>query len=777
MQPAAAAQHVLVEQSEMFSEAPLGIAVIGMDGRLLRCNRRLEHTMGYSEEELREHHVADFTHPEDVDIDRQLIDELVAGRRESYQIEKRYVRKDGKLVCAELSVSLMRGAGGDALCAIVVLADITERKQAEQELAANREQLKMALEAARAGTWTWETASGAVQWSPELELIHGLEPGTFEGTYEAATRDVHPDDRDAFGEAVQRAITAGGGYATTYRIIAPDGSLRWVETVGDVLRDSAGNPTGMTGVCRDVTGRMSREQALRDSEQRFRALFESAAIGVSLIDLDNRIVELNETFSALLGYERNELAGWDYRKLIVEERELEKAQRQRRELLAGERDGYSCELGLRRHDGSSLPVRAWVSLVLDGAGEPSYTVAAIASMAEQRALEEQVRQAQKMEALGQLAGGVAHDFNNLLQVIAVQAGHLLDHLAPLGEEHEAVLDISHAADRARQLTSQLLTFARREPVDARLVDLDEVVSGVQRMLARLLGENVQLVSELEPRPKRVCADVVQLEQVLMNIVLNARDALPAGGRISIVTGIVELADHEERTGLDPGRYVTLSVADDGVGIAPEDLEHIFEPFFTTKEPGRGTGLGLMTVYGIVKAAGGAIAVDSERGVGTVFTVYLPQVVGTEARPERRAGSTLPNGTAAGARILLVEDNDDVRRLAGAVLCDAGHDVRMASGAEDALRLLERDARLDLLVTDFLMPVMSGKELAAAVRELAPGVPVLYMSGYDRALVAPDPGGRDGQVEVVEKPFAVGELRAKVAGLLAGREAAGLAPQR
>jgi two-component system, cell cycle sensor histidine kinase and response regulator CckA len=639
---------------------------------------------------------------------------------------------------------------------------------AAADLEATGEKLKLALLAARAGIWTWDAASGAVRWSPELEAMHGLESGTFEGTFEAATRDVHPDDREMFAVAVRRAMEEGGTYGVTYRIVLPDGSLRWVEAVGNVLYDGDGNAAGLTGICRDVTERIRAEQAVRASERRFRALFESAAVGVSLIDLEDRFVEVNERFGVLLGYERDELVGRDYRDFILETDELEKAQRQRRELLTGKRDAYSCELSLAVRDGSSLPARAWVSLILDGEGSPRYTVAAIASMAEHRALEEQVRHTQKMQALGQLSGAIAHDFNNLLAVIAVQSGRLLEELATGTDAHDAVLDIAHAADCAAQLTRRLLTFSRREPSMVRVVDLDDVVRGLTSMIRSLIGGQAELVWNLEPGAKPVEADVGQLEQVLMNLVLNARDALTGRGAITTTTRRVELAADDHRIGLGRGDYITLSVTDNGAGIEPANLERIFEPFFTTKEPERGTGLGLTTVYGIVESAGGTIAVESERGSGTTFTVYLPRAKGAAARSSlelRRPApvSRRPN-VVTPARVLLVEDEEAVRRLAEIVLRDAGYAVDAAAGPGEALAFVRNDPHLDLLVTDVAMPDMSGRDLVAAARDLIPELPVLYMTGYDSGVLATDTS-EPGRTEVIQKPFVIEDLRAKAAELL------------
>jgi two-component system, cell cycle sensor histidine kinase and response regulator CckA len=320
-----------------------------------------------------------------------------------------------------------------------------------------------------------------------------------------------------------------------------------------------------------------------------------------------------------------------------------------------------------------------------------------------------------------------------------------------------------------QPARRLLTFSRGEPARVALLDLDDVVRGLESMLTTLIGSRAEVEWDFEPGSKSVRADVGQLEQVLMHLLVNARDALPAGGRIAISTRTSEVTSGDA-TGLDAGRYATLSVTETGVGVEPVNLERIFEPFSTTKEPERRTGLAPATPYGIVQAAGGTITVDSEQGQGATFTVYLPCVEDTAERAQADAAEPRPPAArvdTSPARVMLVEDDEAMLRLGEIVLSEAGYAVRAAQSGHEAVELLRQDPRLDLLVTDVSMPVMSGKELATAVRALVPDVPVLFMTGYDHATLGARTGD-GGRSEVIQKPFGIVDLRAKAARLLAER---------
>jgi PAS domain S-box-containing protein len=417
----------------------------------------------------------------------------------------------------------------------------------------------------------------------------------------------------------------------------------------------------------------------------------------------------------------------------------------------------------RRKDGSLFPVEIHVNHIRLAPQGREYLVAVVRDITERQRLEEQIRQSQKMEAIGQLAGGVAHDFNNLLTVINGYSELLLADLPAHDPQREPVAAIRSAGERAAALTGQLLAFSRKAIVAPKILDLNDVVHSVGRLLRRLIGEDVVLTTSLAPGLDRVKADPGQVEQVIMNLAVNARDAMPTGGRLTIETANVRLPDDDDGyPGLKAGRYVRLAVSDTGHGMTDEIKARVFEPFFTTKEPGKGTGLGLATVYGVVKTYGGHVAVSSAIGVGTTLTVLLPAEAGAADRPTSAVLRVAPAGTET---VLLVEDDDGVRRLARIALEAQGYTVLEAAGGAQAVTTAESHAGpIHLLLTDVIMPDQGGREVADAVRARRPGIKVLYVSGYtDDAVV------RHGVFEAtdafLQKPFTPLGLARKVRAML------------
>jgi PAS domain S-box-containing protein len=507
----------------------------------------------------------------------------------------------------------------------------------------------------------------------------------------------------------------------------------------------------------DVTERLRSEQALRVSEARYRDLFENAGDLMATIDLEGRITAVNATFVRAVGYSHDELLQMRLEQLLPPEWQDQVLDAREQKLAGAETTVYEHELLAK--DGQRVQVEVASRLMIEN-GEPVGTEAICRDITERKQLEEQLRQAQRLEAIGRLAGGVAHDFNNLLTVISGYAETLLE-----GRERSSEFEldqIAAAADRATVLTRQLLAFSRRQVLEPRVVDLNEVVDGVTPMLTRLIGEDVELVSSLDPDLHPVLADPSQLGQVLLNLAVNARDAMPDGGRVSILTANVELDDeyvaHHGESSV--GSHVVLSFSDTGIGMDAETLSHVYEPFFTTKPVGSGTGLGLATVYGIVKQSGGSIWVYSEPGAGTTFKIYLPRshaAVDSEAATPTRVAPAA-NGTET---ILLAEDEVLLRSLTARMLEKHGYQVVSAESSKDALRIVAENGRtFDLLLTDLIMPGLSGGALAKQVRAHAPGIRVLYMSGYSDEVVT-----RNGSLEpgapFLEKPFSANELAAKV----------------
>jgi two-component system cell cycle sensor histidine kinase/response regulator CckA len=511
--------------------------------------------------------------------------------------------------------------------------------------------------------------------------------------------------------------------------------------------------------------RRRAEEALRASEERFRSLIENAADLITEVNSDGVIQFQSPSAERVLGYTPEELTGrcaFDF--IHPEDAPGVKAALQR----AIARPGLTVSAEFRfRHRGGHWRTIQSIGRSMNSADGGLRVVVNSRDLTEQRQLETQLQQAQKMEAVGQLAGGVAHDFNNLLTVISGHTELLMMSFEPDHPAHASLTEVRKAAERAASLTRQLLAFSRRQVLAPRVVNVNQIIADAEKLLKRLIGEDVQLESQLDADLSPVKVDPSQMDQVIMNLALNARDAMPRGGKITLETRNVELDEgYTSKAGSDvrPGRYVLLAVSDTGTGIPPEVRPHIFEPFFTTKPVGRGTGLGLAVVHGIVKQSGGHIAVYSEVGVGTTFKIYLPAV---EQKLETASDTELRRRPDGHETILLVEDEESVRQLTAAALQRFGYTVLKARGGKEALELLASSGRkIDLLLTDLVMPEMSGRELAEAVAAHSPGIKVLYLSGYtDDAVVRH--GILPSGVAFLQKPFTPVVLGQKVREVLDG----------
>ncbi len=467
---------------------------------------------------------------------------------------------------------------------------------------------------------------------------------------------------------------------------------------------------------------------LTESEERFGAMFESAAVGTALMELDGTIVSSNRALETMLGYDKDELSGRDYLELVARDDAAAEGH-VFAELVRGDRAEYHVERRYVAKNAGSVFGNASVALVRDARDNPRYAIAMIENATERKELEEQLRQSQKMEAVGRLAGGIAHDFNNVLTAITGYGEIALMRVDQgLPVERADLEEIRKAADRAAALTAQLLAFSRKQMLQPRVLDANEVVSDIERMLRRLIGEHVTIATVLRPRLSAIKADLSQLQQVLVNLAVNARDAMPTGGRLTIETDELDVPPGATGPGgAPPGSYVTLVVSDTGVGIPPETLPRIFEPFFSTKGA-KGTGLGLATVYGVVTQSGGFIDVESEVGAGTTYRICLPRVDEEVGQPELIAPQR--HAAATAATVLVVEDEDVVRTMIREVLRAAGYEVLDAPHAREAVRIHElHRGRVDLLLTDVVMPDVNGVELARQLTAAAPGLRTLFMSGY------------------------------------------------
>jgi len=509
--------------------------------------------------------------------------------------------------------------------------------------------------------------------------------------------------------------------------------------------------------------RKRNEQALRHSEVRYRSLVQTAVYGIYRSSLDGRFLDVNPALIGMLGYNSAlEVLALDPQKdVFVEPREYARLVDEFRR--SGGMDGF--EARWRRKDGSSITVRISGRAVAGG-DEPSDVLESIAEdITARRVLEDQFRQAQKMEAVGRLAGGIAHDFNNLLMVISGYTEVLLDQLALSHPLHAKAEAIQQASDRASALTRQLLAFSRKQHLELKVIDVNAIVTNMERLLRPLIGEDIELTTSLLPNVGCTRADAGQLEQVIMNLVVNAKDAMPNGGKLSIRTSCATFDDSHspENTFIKHGSYVMISVSDSGEGMDRETQARIFEPFFTTKEKGKGTGLGLSTVYGIIKQSGGYVFVHSELGRGTTFTIYFPRI----DEPCDALGAPPVSIAAAGGSetILLVEDEESVRQLVRETLAARGYRILEAGTGHAALALAANPSTtIHLVITDIVMPGLSGHELVDQLLAARPGLKVLYLSGYAQDAL-PTASPTSTQTAFLQKPFTLQSLSRKVREVL------------
>jgi PAS domain S-box-containing protein len=533
-----------------------------------------------------------------------------------------------------------------------------------------------------------------------------------------------------------------------------DGSRLWVSTVLTAIRDETGALDGYGLLLCDLSARVRAEQLLR-------SILDTTLDAVVSMDATGAIQSFNRAAERLFGHAEGEVVGRNVSLLMPEPDRTRHDAHVARYLGTRESRiiGRGREVTGQRRDGSTFPMELAVSEFTMESGP--HFAGIMRDLSERDRLEHQLRHSQKMEAVGQLAGGIAHDFNNLLTIISGYCELLADETTPEDRAY-AVEQIATAAGKAAGLTGQLLSFSRKAVVTPKLLDLNATIEDTWRMLRRVIGEDITLESRLLDGPLWVTADAGQLGQVVVNLAVNARDAMPAGGLLRVATARAELDAADARArGMRPGPAALLSVHDTGTGIAPEVAPRIFEPFFTTKPAGRGTGLGLATVLAIVRQAGGDIRVASEVGAGTTFTVWLP----IEEPPPAQAGGATAGREAHGSEtILLVEDEPEVRKIAVTMLQSRGYQVLPASTVEQAEALVQRTARVDLLITDVVMPGGSGVEVADRIRALQPGLRVLFMSGYNDDDIVRH-GVLRGQRAFLQKPFTATQLTRTVRELL------------
>ncbi|MGD9549198.1 MAG: PAS domain S-box protein [Candidatus Krumholzibacteriia bacterium] len=734
--------------------APTGVFVADSGGRYVEVNDAGCRMTGYSREEILGRPVTDFSPPGDKSSGSAHFAAVLASGKSTGVLS--FLRKDGSVGWWSVEAVAL----GDGRF-IGFSTDVSEIKRLELEAAASERKLFEAQRLARIGSWECDLATGSVQASPEAFRIYGADEAAL--TLDRINHFPLPEYRPRLDEAMKTLVAGEGPYDVEFRIRREgDGGIR------DIHSLAAYDPVKrvITGTIQDITRRKQAERAIRESDERFRAVFEHAAVGIGIVGLDGHWIRANERLCSLLGYTAEELQRRSFENTTHPD-DLVEDLRLGEECLAGRSTCFTMEKRYIHKQGHEVWVELTVSLIRSAAGEPAYFISVVHDIGGRKKLEQErdraeaeLRQAQKMEAVGRLAGGVAHDFNNMLNVILGYAEVVLEDMGP-GDPHRSSLEsIRSAAERSAQLTGHLLAFSRKQILAPGVLDLNEAVASQKKLLDRLIGENVEITFLPGENLWPVRIDPSQLDQVLANLAVNARDAIAGVGRVLIRTANLGLEEGTTRQG-DPipaGDYVLLEFGDTGEGIASEHLDKIFEPFFTTKPVEQGTGLGLATVYGVVTQHGGHLDVTSAPGRGTTFRIYLPRYSG-ERRMAEPVSAPRPSG--GGETILLVEDEPQLLDLAARMLEKGGYTVLKGETPNRALEIAAGfPGDIHLVVSDVIMPQMNGKELVDRVKALRPDLGVLFMSGYTDDAIA-DQGVLEEGVHFLNKPFTLAEVQAAV----------------
>ncbi len=750
-----AAEKATARFSRLSEAGVIGTVVINLDDkRVVDINDTLLELLEHSRDELLSGRVpwASLTATEWSDVDARAIEQLtttgIAGLR-----EKEFIRKDGTRIPV-LAGSAMLG-GGTTECISFVL-DLTERKEAERGRREAERRSQRMVESATVGMWTVGADGRTTFMNARMADILGRDLAV--AVTLPTTEFFFAEDRPAMAERLaKRRDGLAGPFEQRFR--RPDGAVGVLSMDSSPLYDAQGRYEGVLGIATDITESRRAQEALRASETRYRLMFDKSPLPKWLYDVETlRFLDVNEAAVRDLGYSRDEFLAMTIRDIRPPEDvpALLEAERQVERLP---RFGV---WRLRKKSGEIIQVE--ITKHTFTVGDRACRLAVGRDVTERLRLEEQLRQSQKMEAVGRLAGGIAHDFNNVLSVILSYGDMLLADMKPGERMRDDVVEIHKAGKRAADLTRQLLMFSRQQVLAPKVLDLNEVLASMDKMLQRILGADVDLVSHPAKPLGRVRADPSSVEQVIMNLVVNARDAMPTGGKLTMETDNVVLDDAyaREHLGVTPGPHVMLAVTDTGTGIDKATLARIFEPFFTTKESGKGTGLGLSTVFGIVQQSGGSVWVYSEPGRGTTFKVYFPRVDAAVEAPRAIEPPTTLRGSET---ILLVEDDDQVRVVARGILRRGGYHVLDARNAGEALLHSEKHpGTIHLLLSDVVMPQVSGPELAKRLASARPDMKVLCMSGYtDDSIVRH--GVLEAQIAYLQKPITPETLTTRVREVL------------
>ena len=751
------AQQTLIHRLSLaVDQSPASVVITDTHGTIEYVNQRFLDASGYERDEVlgrNPRFISAGTTPASVYDD--LWTTITGGAVWQGQLLNR--RKNGEEYWDLVRISPIRAPGGAVTHFLATQEDLSARIQAEAELREREERFRQVADNIREVIFMADVATDRIVLvNRAYETVWGRSCESLYADRRTFLDAVVPEDRAAVIEHMELAAHGEDPGTIEYRVVRPDGSVRWVMTHSSPIADASGRVSRVIGVVQDVTDRKRAQESLAEREARLQKLIEASFGGIS-IAVDGIIRDASPGYATLFGVPLDHLVGRAITEFVAEESVADVTRRIEEQI-----EGTYEYVG-RRSDGRRIFLEATArNHVIDG--RPG-RIAAVRDITEKRTLEEQVRRAQKMEAVGRLAGGVAHDFNNLLTVISGHVELALEDETTQAPVRDSLVHVQRAAHSAAALTRQLLAFSRQQVIEPRPVILEHAVVAAARMLGRVIGEDIHIRTNPHTPQSIVRIDPGQLDQVIMNLAVNARDAMPDGGELLLETDVAEFDSGYAETHWPamPGRFALLAISDTGTGMDDETRAHIFEPFFTTKGVGKGTGLGLATVYGIVKQHDGFIWVYSEPGSGTTFKVYLPLHV-DDAVPAAIGAQTTEHLQGAEV-VLLAEDSAAVRDTTRRMLVRYGYTVLEAPDGPTALALAARHhGPIHLLITDVVMPDMNGSELATAFARLRPHAKTLFISGYtDDAVVrhgAITSGGR-----FLQKPFTPVALARKVRAIL------------
>jgi PAS domain S-box-containing protein len=663
-------------------------------------------------------------HPEDA---AQVFDGLQSLLENGHHtLEYRFRLKDGGYRWMHDEAKLIRAPDGEPRKIVGHWIDITERKKIEEALRKSEASLANAQRIACLGNWDWDIVNNGLYWSDEIYRIFGLREREFGETYDAFLNSVHPDDRALVQKSVDAALNEGAAYSIDHRIVLPGGEIRIVHEQGEIVRDEGGRPVQMNGTVQDVTEERQAAEALHESDDRLRLVAD--ALPLMIYYMDNRLRYRFVSKEAANWYARpiSEVIGQSAES-IMGKANVASMLPYFEDVLSGK--GVTFDKAITYPDGVTRQVHTiYVPHVTDP-GEVAGFFGLVVDQTERTALEESLRQSQKMEAVGQLTGGIAHDFNNLLAVVIGNLEMVADHLQADTPAFDFVRNAFTAAERGASLTHNLLAFSRQQVLQPEETDLAKLIGETKALISISMGEKIVMEIQTGDNLWRCKVDQAQLQNAILNLSINARDAMSSGGDVTISAENTPLdAARAEALELDEGDYVCLSITDNGPGIPDEVIEHVFEPFFTTKGAGEGSGLGLSMVYGFVQQSGGCVDIETGEGEGTSVRLYFPAIVPDEAEAveidaERQSGLTAPNAT-----ILLVEDNAAFREITRTILESLNYRVIDFGTAEEALTVIGDTTRFDLMLSDIGLPgEMNGHELAEYAASARPSLKIVLMS--------------------------------------------------